>query len=125
VKFHGLEVFATYEMASGSASLSNTLDSTDRSFSQLAASVVYRFLKDEQLYVGARYNSVSGRLFGYSDTEGDITVNRMQIAAGWFPTENLLVKLEYVKQDYLDFKTTDVRSELNFSGVMVEASVGF
>lgn len=125
VKFHGLEVFATYEMSSGNASLSNTLDSTDRSFSQLAASVVYRFLKDEQVYVGARYNTVSGRLYGYDDTAGDITVNRMQIAAGWFPTENLLLKLEYVNEDYLDFKTDDSRNGLNFKGVMVEASVGF
>jgi len=125
IKFHGLEVFATYEMSNGNGSLSNVLDSVDRSFNQIAAAVVYRFLPEEQCYVGVRYNTVTGRLYGYSDTDGDINVNRLQIAAGWFPTENLLVKLEYVDQKYDNFKTTDVRNGLEFKGVMVEASVGF
>ncbi len=125
VKFHGLEVFATYEMSNGNGSLSNVLDSVDRSFNQIAAAVVYRFLPEEQCYVGVRYNTVTGRLYGYSDTDGDINVNRLQVAAGWFPTENLLVKLEYVDQKYDNFKTSDVRSGLEFKGVMVEASVGF
>lgn len=127
VKFHGLEVFATYEMAKGNGQLSATTktDTVDRSFNQLAAQVIYRFLKDEQCYVGFRYNTVTGRLFGYTDTDGDINVNRMQIAAGWFPTENLLVKVEYVDQKYDNFKTSDYRNGLEFKGVMFEASVGF
>ena len=125
VKFHGLEVFGTYEMSSGSAGLSNVLDSVDRSFSQISGSVVYRFLAEEQCYVGVRYNTVTGRLYGYTDDDGDVNVNRLQVAAGWFPTENLLLKLEYVDQKYDNFKTTDVRNGLEFKGVMVEASVGF
>ena len=125
VKFHGLEVFGTYEMSSGSAGLSNVLDSVDRTFSQISGSVVYRFLAEEQCYVGVRYNTVTGRLYGYSDDDGDVNVNRLQVAAGWFPTENLLLKLEYVDQKYDNFKTTDVRNGLEFKGVMVEASVGF
>ncbi len=127
VKWKGLEIFGTYEMASGNILLSSTglSDTTDRSFSQMAVQGVYRFLPNEQCYIGVRYNTVSGRLFGYTVEEGDITVNRMQIAAGWFPTENLLVKIEYVNQDYIDFKTSDYRSELNFKGIMFEAAVGF
>lgn len=125
VKFMGLEVFATYEMASGSASLTSTSDTTDRSFNQMAVSALYRFLENEQAYVGVRYNTVTGRLAGYTDDDGDISVSRYQIAAGWFPTDNLLLKLEYVNQDYTDFKTSDIRSELNFKGVVVEACVGF
>ena len=125
VKFMGLEVFATYEMASGSSSLTSTSDTTDRSFNQMAVSALYRFLENEQAYVGVRYNTVTGRLAGYTDDDGDISVSRYQIAAGWFPTENLLLKLEYVNQDYADFKTSDIRSELNFKGVVVEACVGF
>ncbi|MBK8345878.1 MAG: hypothetical protein IPL12_22890 [Bacteroidetes bacterium] len=35
IKFHGFEVFATYEMSNGNASLSNVLDSVDRSFNKL------------------------------------------------------------------------------------------
>ena len=128
VKFMGLEVFATYEMAKGSSSLTSTTDTVDRSFNQMAVSALYRFLKDEQAYVGVRYNTVKGQLAGYTEADGDngnITVNRLQVAAGWFPTENLLLKLEYVNQDYLDFKTSDIRSDLNFNGVVVEACVGF
>ena len=127
VKFHGLEVFGTYEMASGNGRLcsSTKTDTVDRAFNQLSAQVLYRFLADEQVYVGFRYNTVTGRLFGYSDDDGDISVNRIQIAAGWFPTENLLVKIEYVDQKYDNFKTTDSRNGLEFKGVMFEASVGF
>ncbi|MEZ5013295.1 MAG: hypothetical protein R2794_03315 [Chitinophagales bacterium] len=127
IKWKGLEIFGTYEMASGDISLSSSgvSDTTKRSFSQMAVSGLYRFLPNEQCYVGVRYNTVSGRLFGYSDTDGDITVNRMQIAAGWFPTSNILLKLEYVTEDYVNFKTSDYRSELNFSGVVVEAAIGF
>lgn len=125
IKFQGLEVFATYEMASGSASLTSTTDTVDRDFNQLAVSALYRFLKDEQAYIGVRYNTVSGQLAGYTADEPDVTVSRYQIAAGWFPTENLLLKLEYVNQDYTDFKTSDIRNGLNFNGVVVEACVGF
>lgn len=127
VKWRGLEIFGTYEMAKGDSRLSSSgfADSVKRDFNQIAIQGVYRFLENEQLYIGARYNTVSGRLFGYTDTDGDITINRIQVAAGWFPTENLLLKLEYVTEDYLDFKTTDYRSGLNFKGIMFEAAVGF
>lgn len=125
VKWQGLEIFGTYEMVKGDAGLSVAADSVKRDFSQIAIQGVYRFLENEQCYIGVRYNTVSGRLFGYTDTDGDITINRIQVAAGWFPTENLLLKLEYVTEDYLDFKTSDYRSELNFKGVMFEAAVGF
>lgn len=127
VKFHGLEVFGTYEMASGNGSLSSSTktDTVDRSFNQIAGQVIYRFLENEQVYVGLRYNTVTGRLFGYSDTDGDININRLQVSAGWFPTDNLLVKLEYVDQKYDNFKSTDSKNGLEFKGVMIEASVGF
>ncbi len=127
VKFHGLEVFGTYESAKGNGSLSSftKTDTVNRTFNQVAGQVIYRFLADEQVYVGVRYNTVTGRLFGYSDTDGDININRIQIAAGWFPTENLLVKIEYVDQKYDNFKTSDYRNGLEFKGVMFEASVGF
>jgi len=127
VKFHGLEIFGTYEMSSGNGSLSTftKTDTVDRKFNQMAVHALYRFLENEQAYVGVRYNTVTGRLFGYTDQEGDIDITRLQVAAGWFPTENLLVKLEYVKQNYNNFRTSDSRSGLEFKGVMIEASVGF
>ncbi|MFI5171216.1 MAG: hypothetical protein ACHQFW_02440 [Chitinophagales bacterium] len=127
VKFHGLEIFGTYEISKGDSKLSSLTagDSVKRDFNQIAAQFVYRFLENEQCYVGFRYNTVTGNLFGYTAEDGDINVNRMQVSAGWFPTDNLLLKLEYVDQKYENFKTTDYRNGLEFKGLMVEASVGF
>lgn len=123
VKFKGLEFFGTYEMASGVEPATITVPTPEtRKVNQMAGEVIYRFLKNEQLFVGARYNKVSGRLKGFTE---DISVDRMQFAAGWFPTRNMLLKLEYVTQNYNDFASTDYRNGLKFSGIMVEAAIGF
>ena len=124
VKFHGLEVFGTYEMSSGTNVVATTAtpDPEIRKFNQMAGEVVYRFLKNEQAFIGARYNTVGGRLANYTD---DISVNRTQIALGWYTTKNLLVKLEYVTQTYNDFVDTDYRNGLKFNGIMLEAAIGF
>lgn len=55
----------------------------------------------------------------------DIKVNRTALAAGWFVTKNLLMKGEYVKQQYKDFPATDFRSGGKFNGYVIEAVVGF
>src|SRR5690606_8080552 len=60
VKFHGLELFGVIERAEGRA---NT-EAETRVWRQYAGDVVYRFLPNEQLYVGARYNTVKGELVG-------------------------------------------------------------
>lgn len=124
VKYRGLEVFGTFEMASGTnvvATIANP-DPEIRDVNQMGGEVIYRFLKNEQLYVGARYNRVSGRLANFTE---DISINRTQISMGWYTTKNLLVKLEYVTQDYNDFPDTDYRNGLNFNGIMIEAAIGF
>jgi hypothetical protein len=123
VKFQGLEFFGTYEMAKGSegSTMANP-DPATRDFTQLAGELVYRFLPNEQAFVGARYNTVSGQLPGYTS---DISVDRTALSLGWFPTKNLLVKLEYVDQKYNDFQATDVRNGLEFNGLMFEAAIGF
>ncbi len=123
VKYRGLELFGTYEMASGSeGSTASVPEPETRKFTQLAGELVYRFLPREQAFIGARFNSVSGQLQGYTD---DISINRSQIAVGWYTTRNLLVKLEYVSQKYNDFKTSDYRNGLEFNGVMIEAAIAF
>lgn len=88
----------------------------------MAGELVYRFLANEQLFIGAKYNKVTSRLNGYTD---DVNVTRTAIAAGWFPTKNLLLKGEYVNQKYDGFKGTDIRSGAKFNGIVVEAVVGF
>ncbi len=118
IKFKGLELFGVIEASSGKH---NSLAET-RQFNQLSGEVVYRFLKNEQVFVGARYNQVSGELPG---ANADVSVDRIQIAAGWYTTKNLLVKLEYVNQNFNDFDASDFRHKGNFNGLMIEAAIAF
>jgi hypothetical protein len=118
IKFHGLELFGNIETAEGR----QATESESRSWNQYAGDVVYRFMSNERAYVGARYNTVKGEL---KDIPGDVTVDRYQFAAGWFLTNNLLAKLEYVNQKYKDFPSTDIRNGGEFKGVMFSGTVGF
>jgi len=93
----------------------------DRTATQIAAELIYRFGATENVYVGGRYNMISGELFtGSTETA---SIDRIQVAAGWFVTQNLLLKLEYVTQNYTDF--TGLLDEGKFGGIMIEAVAGF
>jgi hypothetical protein len=118
VKVGGLEVFGVLERATGRA---NT-EAADRTFNQFATDVVYRFFPREQVYAGVRYNKVNGTLAGITN---EVTVNRWQLAAGWFVTQNLLVKGEYVNQEYLDFPAANIRNGGKFNGMILEGVVAF
>ena len=119
LKVQGLELFGTYENAKGRTKN----ESTDRKMNQLAGDVVYRFGKAENLFVGARYNTVKAGLQGL--VVNNVKINRTALAGGWFVTKNVLMKGEYVVQNYKDFATTDYRSGGKFKGVVIEAVVGF
>jgi hypothetical protein len=54
-----------------------------------------------------------------------VIVKRSQIGGGWFLTPNVLTKIEFVNQKYLDFAPTDIRNGGNFKGFMVEGVVAF
>lgn len=133
VKFKGLEVFGSYEIISGSnyADVSGPVERKvweKRDFTQYSVEGVYRFLANEQLYIGARYIGVKGEPRGIVDANGnqlEVSMDRMALAAGWFPTKNMLLKGEFMLQNYNDFPTTDYRNEGKFSGFMVEAVIGF
>jgi hypothetical protein len=118
VKFRGLEVFGNIEHAKGKAAT----ETADRTFTQYAGEALYRFLPGEKLYVGGRYNTVSGRLAAMAN---DVSVNRVQVGGGWFITPNVLAKVEWVDQQYNDFPTTDIRNAGRFRGLMVEGTVAF
>ena len=118
LKAGGLELFGTFENANGRASTENKVRNTH----QYAGDVVYRFGHEENLFVGARYNNVKGRLAGMTN---DISVDRFAGAAGWFVTRNILMKGEYVVQNYKSFPSSDYRSSGKFSGYVIEAIVGF
>jgi len=118
VKLNGLELFGVVEQAKGRAAT----ETTERTWNQYAAEAVYRFLPNDKLYVGARYNTVTGDLTGITNEVG---VDRVQYGAGWFITGNLLMKAEYVTQKYNDFPATDIRRSGKFNGWMIEGVVAF
>ena len=117
VKYGGLEFFGTYERSSGKADA----ETDERSFSQYAGELIYRFGNSENVYVGGRYNYVDGEMMDGTN----VNISRFNLAAGWFMTKNILAKLEYVNQKYEGFPTNDLRNGGKFDGVVVEAVISF
>ncbi len=116
-KYQGFELFGFVESGNGKSNF----ETDTRNFLHYAADVVYRFGNDENVFIGARYNGVKA-----DDPSGrEITINRIQLGAGWFVTKNILAKLEFVNQDYNDFAPSSRLAGGNFNGIMVEAVVGF
>lgn len=110
-KFHGFELFGTYEYNTGTV-----LSGAEFTFQQVAVEGLYRFGKEEQFYGGARFNLVSNQV--------DESINRLQIAAGWNMTKNIIAKIEYVNQNYKDFGLYRM-ADAGFKGIMVEAGISF
>lgn len=125
VKYGGLEVFGTLEFASGG---NKKGDDTTRNVNQYAGDVVYRFGNKENLYIGAKYNTVSGKLSNADANK--ININRFESSLGWFMTKNILAKLEYVNQNYKDFSMTSGGNPNDFyggkfKGLVFEAVISF
>ena len=119
LKYRGLEFFGTFENAQGRA----ITEKTTRQATQYAADVVYRFpAHKENFWIGARYNSLTAEMQANTN---DITINRAVGSAGWFVTRNIILKAEYVNQVYLNYAVTNILNGGQFSGTMVEASIGF
>ena len=126
VKLQGLEIFATYETAKGRTKF----ETSERKAEQIAIDGVYRFGETENFFVGARYNVVKARLANVTSAPAitytnDVKVDRLAFAAGWFMTKNILLKGEYVKQQYKDLPVADYRNGGEFSGYVIQAVVGF
>ena len=117
VKYRGAEFFGNVETITGAGP--TELDR--RTLRQLVGEGLYRFWNDK-LYAGGRYNTVSGTLAGM---QSDITVTRSQLGGGWYVTPNVLSKIEFVRQTYGNFPTSDIRSGGKFQGFMVEGVVAF
>ena len=117
LKYGGLEFFGTLEFASGKAAS----EDDNRSTTQVAGEVIYRFGSTENFYLGARYNTVSSEL----SSGEDVDINRFQMSAGWFLTKNILAKVEYVTQKYDGYADTNILYDGKFNGLMVEAVISF
>ncbi|MDF1698351.1 MAG: hypothetical protein P1U56_21050 [Saprospiraceae bacterium] len=117
LKYQGFELFGIVESGSGKSST----EPETRNYTHIAADLLYRFGSNENAYIGGRYNTVTA-----DDVSGvEVTINRMQFGAGWFLTDNILAKLEYVNQEYKDFAASSRFAEGKFNGIMIEAVVGF
>ncbi|HAC16898.1 MAG TPA: hypothetical protein DCE78_13275 [Bacteroidetes bacterium] len=117
VKFNGLEFFGVIETSSGKMAA----ESDTRTFNQYAGELLYRFGSTENFYVGGRYNLVSGDTAAGEEVE----ISRMNIGGGWFMTNNILTKVEYVTQTYDGFSSSSVFNGGEFSGFMLEAVISF
>jgi len=118
VKYRGLEVFGVIERAKGQAST----ELSERTWNQYALDTVYRFLPDEKMFVGVRYNKATGVL---PDITNEVSANRWQVAGGWFITPGLLMKAEYVDQKYVGYPETNIKNGGRFKGMMLEGVVAF
>ncbi len=94
-----------------------------RQATQYAADIIYRFPEHkENFWIGFRYNTVTATMQGNAN---DITINREVGSAGWFLTKNIMLKVEYVNQVYLNYPTNNILNGGRFDGTMMEASIGF
>jgi hypothetical protein len=83
---------------------------------------VYRFLPDEKMFAGVRFNRAEGQLAGIANEVG---ADRWQVGGGWFVTPVLLVKAEYVNQKFRGYPVTHIRNGGTFKGMMFEGVVAF
>ena len=119
LKYKGLEFFGTIENSKG-RTISET---SNRSASQFAADVIYRFPeKTENFWLAYRYNTVTATIVGNSQ---DVSVDRNAASLGWFMTKNIMMKAEYVNQQYKNYDATSIFNGGKFSGFVVEAAIGF
>lgn len=123
VKYKGLEFFGTFETSSGKIAA----EPETRNWTQLHGELLYRFGEKEDVYLGAKYNVASGELpnFAPNTDPASVSIDRLAIAAGWYMTKNVMIKGEYVVQNYNDFDPTNILNEGQFNGAVFEAVVSF
>jgi hypothetical protein len=107
VGFKGLEVFGFYENMTG------VRRGADQHFNQLGVQAKYSY---KSFFLATRYNTV--------DDNNGSTVNRLNVGGGWFMTENVLVKLDYVNQKYEGPAHGHLDGGM-FSGLVLEAGISF
>lgn len=117
IKYQGLEFYGVFENSSGKS----ISEADSRTFNQYGAELLYRFGNNENLYLGGRYNLVSGELADGNDVD----IDRLNVGGGWFLTKNVLAKAEYVTQSYNGFAEGNMYEDGQFNGLMLEAVISF
>jgi hypothetical protein len=110
-KYKGLELFGTYETVNGTPAFGGV----SFKYTQYAMDGLIHFGKDEQFFGGARYD--------YVKDNTNQSIDRVQITSGWFLIPNILIKAEYVNQNYNNF--TKYGANAGFKGPMIETTVSF
>ncbi len=123
IKYMGLEFFGVLEHASGNNEFSQPQPDKEGAFTQLAGELLYRFGADENFYIGGRYNTVSGKM--RESATDNFEISRINIGGGWYLSKNILTKIEYVKQNYNGDAWTGRFAGAEFSGINLEAVIGF
>lgn len=123
IKFKGLELFGIYEVANGNRQFTEPTTDKEGAYTQMAGELIYRFGKNEKFYLAGRYNTISGKMRESATVTQEI--NRLNIGGGWYLSKNILTKIEYVKQSYSGDGWTGRFAGAEFSGVNVEAVIGF
>ncbi|MEQ9298369.1 MAG: hypothetical protein RIF33_07395 [Cyclobacteriaceae bacterium] len=117
IKFKGLEAFGVIEFANNGDS------DAGGGYTQTGIEVLYRFGSREQLYFGGRYNAVSGEEDDNASTQ---EISRTNIGGGWFLTDNIVTKFEYVNNSYDGEGWAGSKFEgAQFDGVVIEAVISF
>jgi hypothetical protein len=110
-KYRGIEFFGTYETVKGTPAFGGA----EFTYSQYGLESLFHFGKDKKFFGGARYN--------YTKNNTNDSVERVQIVCGWLLTPNVLIKAEYVDQDYNNFIIYG--DNAGFNGIMIESTVSF
>lgn len=119
LKWKGLEFFGVYEIVKGNKSRTQT----GGIYTQIGTELICRLGGKDQFYAGGRYNRVTGRDTSNASVK---SIDRINIGGGWFLTNEVLIKAEYVTQNYSgDGWLGTVYREGNFNGVVIEAVIGF
>lgn len=118
LKYKGLEFFGIVE------SVGNSEEQGNGNFTQLSGELLYRFGSTEQFYLGGRYNTVKGK--NNDSDPSEIEISRLNVGGGWFMTKNVIVKLEYMNQEYKNgFGASSIYNEAKFDGINIEAAISF
>ncbi len=93
-------------------------------FTQLGGELILRLGPDDDFYVGGRYNTVTGEQV---EDGPEMEISRLNVGGGWYLTQNVLAKAEYVTSSYDgDGFANDIRyAGAEFSGFVLEAAISF
>jgi len=144
--FMSIESFTTIEKATGK----KASEELNRNASQFATDLIFRFGKDENFYIGGRYNTLSADIAAANaitaaklntDNAASKTaytigqdavpayalgVSRLAISGGWYVTKNMLTKIEYSNQTYSGVPNVNyILNGAEFHGISAEAVISF